>query len=283
MTGTGLPRRRPISMPASSVVSGGLPDLAADVPLWLRTVAASAFPRDAPALVSLALAYSRGKHAAPRRLHPRALGGEPVVVRPGTRDLVTYHDVFVRRYHETRNHPTPVEVIVDVGANIGLVSRWYAKLFPRAEIVAVEMEEDNYAMLQRNAELVGPRIHPMRAAVWIHPDGVQYLADSKEDAFAVVTEANLQQVQMRAPSVTPAHLVDLFGDRDVDLMKMDVEGAEGPLLLEADVSWLSRVRCLQLEIHDPTLVDEITSVLAGAGFRTDRSVAHWAALEAWRP
>ena len=257
--------------------------LVADTVSLARTVRASALPGDTAALLSLGVSYARGRRGSPpRQLHPRSLEGAPVLVRPGTRDLVTYHDVFVRGYHATRHHGADVRTILDLGANIGLVSRCFARAFPRADIVAVEMDADNFSLLHENVGMLGSRIRLVRAAVWTHADGVSYSLDSSEDAFAVGESGQSSGGQATVPSVTPDQLVAMFDARAVDLVKMDVEGAEVPLLLESDVSWLAQVRCLQVEVHDAGLVAPIAAVLENAGFQVEAGQVHWSSLEAWR-
>lgn len=258
----------------------GLP---VDVVSLLRTARVSSFPGDVFAILSLGIAYALRRRDSPRVLHPLSLDGESVLVRPGTRDLVTYHDVFVRGYHATRHHGTDVRTVLDLGANTGLVSRWLAKTFPDAEIVAVEMDRDNFSLLRQNLEILGHRVQLVHAAVWTHEDGVSYSLESSEDAYAV--QQNGREAPgppVRVPSVTPDSLVDLFGGRPIDLVKMDLEGAEAPLLLEADTSWLARVRCLNVEVHEPEFLEPITGALSGAGFRVEAGKVHWSSLEAWR-
>lgn len=263
---------------------GGALGLRRDVLSLTATMRASQLPRDLPAVLWLGLAYAVRRQSAVCSLHPKALAGEQVLLRPGTRDLVTYHDVFVVGYHRTTHHQVNTTTIIDMGANIGLVSMYYATLFPSAEIVAVEMDHDNFTLMQTNLRQFGNRIRAVHAAVWTHSDGVTYSLSMGEDAYTVDASAETGSVERTSPSLTPADLVGMFDGRDVDLVKMDIEGAEKVLLLQSDISWLSAVRCLQVEVHgDSGLLDSLREVIAGAGFTVRNSRVHWAGLEAWRP
>ena len=54
---------------------------------------------------------------------------------------------------------------------------------------------------------------------------------------------------------------------DVDVVKMDIEGGEGPLL-QGDLAWLGRVKSVIAEFH-PDLIDYPAAIrsIEGQGFR----------------
>ena len=59
--------------------------------------------------------------------------------------------------------------------------------------------------------------------------------------------------------------MERLGHSEIDVLKMDIEGAEAELLSDGD-SWASRVRCIKVEVH----VDlaECESMLQRLGFTT---------------
>src|SRR5436309_12099898 len=84
------------------------------------------------------------------------------------RETVSDHAVFwqcsvmeqyeIRRFPQFRRLQQTYEeldrsgqppIIIDCGANIGLASLWFAKVFPRAKIVAIEPEAGNFEVLKR--------------------------------------------------------------------------------------------------------------------------------------
>ncbi len=50
------------------------------------------------------------------------------------------------------------------------------------------------------------------------------------------------------PAVTLSHIIEEYGP--IDLLKLDIEGAERPLFEEGDVEWLSDVGLIAIEIHE---------------------------------
>ena len=70
------------------------------------------------------------------------------------------------------------------------------------------------------------------------------------------------------PAVSPTDLIEEYGIDRIDLLKLDVEGSEFPLLDYPDAyRWLSRVRAIIAEIH-PGLGDSVRLMgqLKSAGF-----------------
>lgn len=171
---------------------------------------------------------------------------QPVHLRIGTSDFCSYADVLIRK---TKSYIPPLadfnpQTIVDVGAHIGMSSILFALKYPKARIVAVEPEESNFRALVRN---VGPyrNIVPIRAALW-RQDGVIGLtySDAHPKGSYQVT-ANGPQV-VRAVTITTLMLE--AGIESIDLLKVDIEGAE--IEVFGDCPWIEKVGVIAIELHD---------------------------------
>ncbi len=135
---------------------------------------------------------------------------------------------------------------MDMGANIGLVSSWFAVEYPNADVIAIEMDASNCAVLRANTERFDSRVRLVQAAAWTHEDGVPYDGSQNVDAFSVALPETAQTGEdVLVPSITPNSLIDMLGGRTLDVLKMDVEGAEGLLLLQGDLP-LAKSRALHL-------------------------------------
>ena len=65
---------------------------------------------------------------------------------------------------------------------------------------------------------------------------------------------------------------DLFGAYGIDrcdLLKMDCEGSELPILRAAPPEMLAKIGAIIMEYHDPAEVEPLTRLLSGAGFRCE--------------
>jgi FkbM family methyltransferase len=205
-------------------------------------------------------AHARGP-APPVAIRLRALGGAPIWIRPGSddpwvaRELVTYGD-----------HWPPVamdapEVILDLGANIGVAMALYAHRFPSARIVGVEPDPANADLCRRNVAAWGDRCSVVEAAAWITDEPVT-LAGESTAAFKLVSGT----AGAKVPGLTIGTLLELHaGSATGDYVKMDIEGAEREVLSRS-VDWADSIRCLSVEVHAPYTVDACRRDLRRLGF-----------------
>src|SRR5207253_43161 len=82
----------------------------------------------------------------------------PFHLRPGTTDLGQYFNTVLRQPYDLPLKPGRVKVVIDAGANIGHTACWYASKFPAAQIIALEPDPSNFAMLVLNARPYGDRV-----------------------------------------------------------------------------------------------------------------------------
>jgi FkbM family methyltransferase len=242
----------------------------------LRVVGPSA---DATAVARLAFSERRGQTL---RLHPRALRGGALLVRPGTADFPTFRSTFIQEYHLPPSSLRSVAAILDLGANVGYTAADLACRFPDARVVAVEMDDANCGQAAANLVQFGERVTCVHAAVWTHNDGVAYAQSGPEDAYTVAEYEADSHVGVKVPSVTIFHLLDMLPGSRADFVKMDVEGAERVLLAPENSEWLMHVETLAVEVHEPGSLEQIRLWLMAAGFVVRDSARHWSALEAVR-
>jgi FkbM family methyltransferase len=182
-------------------------------------------------------------------------------------DVVTVFGVFVR---EDYGRVPAGAVVVDIGANIGVFTM-YAVHCGARRVEAYEPSAQSFDQLEKNISANGlaGRAVARRAAVW---DG-----SSSTVAFprhSSVMNAVLADAGAAVHDIVPATTLDtVVADAGVvDLLKMDCEGAEGPILAAASAAALSGVHQVRLEYH-LGLGDQVEARLRGAGFRT---VYKWA-------
>jgi FkbM family methyltransferase len=191
------------------------------------------------------LEQGRG-HAVSVRL--RALDGIPVKLRPGTTDrsvaLATFSPPFAHR------PPADLrpQLIVDVGANIGLTMVDLAVLHPTARIIGVEPDPSNAGLARDNVSPFQDRCDVVTAAVWIEDGTVPFQSQpgaewtSRIDRGDHGSEWSSREVR----SVSLNSLVDSAGH--VDYLKLDIEGAEKEVL-GSDCAWAAHVDCINVEVH----------------------------------
>ena len=157
-----------------------------------------------------------------------------VLLRADTSDSDTWHECFDHEYHVPPIAFVPATVL-DLGANIGLTAAHYRRLWPEAEIVAVELSSENAAIAARNAPGV---IH--RNIGVSGTGGARYYDGQEWNRLRLTTKGSLVE------TVTLRELILERWD-EVDFCKMDVEGAEWEIIASSD--WVPHVRSLLIELH----------------------------------
>jgi FkbM family methyltransferase len=170
----------------------------------------------------------------------------PVYLRIDTSDFCAYRDVLIFR---TKSYDPEVPdfcptTIVDVGAHIGMASILFAHKYPSARIIAIEPEYSNFAALTRNTATY-KNITPIHAALW-REDGQVTLGPSKahpKGAFRI--DDNGQQ---SARAITMDTVMRETGIVSIDLLKVDIEGAE--IEVFECCPWIRKVQITAIELHD---------------------------------
>lgn len=173
----------------------------------------------------------------------------PVKLRIGTTDISTYKQVLVLRQYEFEKPEAP-RFIIDAGANIGLSAVYFANRFPQAKIVAIEPEDSNYRMLCENVRPY-PQVKPLRAALWRENEDL-FLLDSGHGnhGFQVGDNETGDLCEVGSvPGLTIDSIMRDAGEEKVDLLKIDIEGAEREVMEESG-GWIDTVGVLMIELHD---------------------------------
>ena len=168
-------------------------------------------------------------------------------LRPDSTDYDTYEHVFVLKEYD---FPIPFEprLIIDGGANIGLSALYFARRFPEATILAVEPDPANCALLQHNTR-DQKRVEAIQGGLW-PSSGHLRIKDKSADANAFQVEWSESPTSDSMPAVSIAELLQKSGQQTIDILKLDIEGAEKELFRTGFESWLPKTRLLIVELHD---------------------------------
>jgi FkbM family methyltransferase len=194
----------------------------------------------------------------------------PLHLRAGTSDLYMFEEVFIEGEYDL---PTPLDpkTIIDVGANVGFASVWFANRYPNARIVAVEPDASNVEMLRKNVAPY-PNVQVVQGALWY--ENTTLALDDNGDKSGI-------RVREGAGGVRAFTLRDLLAEAKAtraDILKLDIEGAEKEVF-ERDASWLDAVGVLMIELHDrfkPGCSKALYTALGNHDFRELRhQTANW--------
>jgi FkbM family methyltransferase len=196
----------------------------------------------------------------PRRARYRLRGSDfAIFVRHCTRDVHILNEIFGgtagRRVYEPPpdlgslldRRPSPR--VLDVGGNIGLFGADVLSRWPGATIRSFEPDPANGDLLAKviSANRLEKRWTLVRAAVANRAGDLEFTAGLFADSH--VAARHLESSRSPADGTLTVPSVDLFAeDHHVDLLKMDIEGAEWPILSDSRLRDL-RATVLVLEWH----------------------------------
>ena len=167
------------------------------------------------------------------------------MVRGMTSDVQAFIEVFIFKIYKIPREE--VTTIMDIGANVGYASIYFAHFFPSARIIAVEPEGSNYQMLVKNT-MDHRNIVCVQSAIWSHETELALQNPQASNWAFHYKEASNARSGDVIKSQTLSGLMAQFNMERLNLLKIDIEGGERGLFA-AGTEWLSLVDCLQIEIH----------------------------------
>jgi FkbM family methyltransferase len=193
---------------------------------------------------------------------------------PAFRDA--HAEVFgeeIYRFKPRRENPH----ILDAGANLGLASCYFKSRFPKATITAFEPDPRMQELFIRNMrDNDFEDVHLERCALAGQDGSATFHGDLDTTAPHALGNSLLSAWGLQQPDSSsievPTRRLSPYLDKPVDLLKLDIEGAELDVLREASAH-LGTVREIRMEIHQtlahPDMEKEIGELLRSAGFILD--------------
>lgn len=151
----------------------------------------------------------------------------------------------------------PGDVIIDIGAHIGLVSISIAKQNPNVKIYAFEVVPENYQQLIENIVLNGVNnIIPVNCAVT--GDGLPVTIYTDLDSNSGGSSAYIQQHKTGKKIISNSiSLPDIFIKYNIKtckLLKIDCEGSEYDIFKNTPADVMQRINHLRGEFHTNKLL-----------------------------
>ena len=173
----------------------------------------------------------------------------PFAFRPNTADVATIQEIFQKKDYTLPINNFQPKLILDCGGNIGCSAVFFHKVYPSAQIYSVEPEIGNFKMLTYNTVFYD-KIHQINAALWDKETFIK-IADTNVDTNAYMTIETTADDPQAFKTTTVSKILAESGFDEIDLLKIDIEGAEKEVFSAPNVDeWLSKVKVLVIELHD---------------------------------
>lgn len=166
----------------------------------------------------------------------------PIWVRPGTDDpKAIFNNIVRQEYGKYIPFENPA-YLIDAGAYIGDTTAYFLSRFPTLKAVALEPNKLSFEQAKKNLAPYGERAALLQKALSATEGNVSFLG--KEMGAKIVDEHGDTVEAVSLQSLLSSLSIDY-----VDILKLDIEGAEREIL-EAPISpWLSKVGLIIVETH----------------------------------
>lgn len=196
---------------------------------------------------------SQGGDRKPVAVPMRELGGEPLVIRPGTSDLRNAVAYYSHRLHMPPPGVVPTRAIVELGTNCGAALTALGHAFPEARLLGVEPDLGNAEAARANTARFGDRCSVVNFAVWSESIELVVVPSPEHgDHGITVRPAKVgdDPSWARMLALTVDELLDRYlpDDDPVDYMHVSIEGSESRVF-DAGGRWPERVHSLRVEAH----------------------------------
>ncbi|WP_396181004.1 FkbM family methyltransferase [Flavobacterium sp.] len=173
--------------------------------------------------------------------------GRKIYLRKNTKDTETFEEIFLSSLYDTALPIVP-KTIVDAGANVGLASLFFRMKYPNASIVAIEIEDKNILAIRKNtADFTNFEI---KHNALFNKKAYFKIIDpyNATNSFQIVETTNPEEAN--STSVTLDEILTTKKWETIDVLKIDIEGAEKQLFESNYENWLPKTKIIMVETHD---------------------------------
>ncbi len=178
------------------------------------------------------------------------------------------NEIFINKNYNF-NSDSEYPYIIDGGANIGISILYFKTLFPKSIIEAIEADPKVFMSLSKNMKSFGYNdvvLH--QRAIWTNNNVLTFQSDNSWGGFVGDSKETTQNVkEFKVKGLTLRELIV----KKVDLLKLDIEGAETDVLMDAKELIVEHVEHVFFEWHSingrQQLLGEILNYFGSNGFR----------------
>lgn len=191
----------------------------------------------------------------------------PISLRPGTDDVGTIISNVIREEYGRYKPKQDPEWMIDAGAYIGDTTAYYLSKYPKLQVIALEPNPENYDMARQNLEPYGDRVVLLKKGLYSSEESQKF---SGSETFASVAASGFEIDCTTVPA-----LLKQFSITHLDLLKMDIEGAEEAVFSAKPEVWLGSVGLLIIEFHGKRIEFKISKILKDNRFSMKKYRSLW--------
>lgn len=177
--------------------------------------------------------------------------------------LEIYQEIFRDNDHAKASMFIPsdkMSVVFDIGANYGFYGLWVKKHVPDIHLICVEPNPYLFGYLKKNLEGFDNVFYENKAVTGyngtLSMDIIRQVPSIGGKTIGMTprnwVEKDMVQ-SLRVPCTTLETLIEKYPYPHIDLVKMDIEGDEGEVLLAASLKSMKKIKLFVVERHSKSL------------------------------
>lgn len=174
-------------------------------------------------------------------------------------------------------------LIIDCGSNIGMSILFFKKLYPNARIIGFEPDPVTFKTLRENIARNSLSDITVHCCALSNQDGTTKLYRATLSEQSDLTMSTLRERHDGLVIAVDCRRLSSFIAEEVDLLKIDVEGAEQQVLLDlVETDKLKLIKKIHLEYHHhiDTNADTLSIILnlleqSGFGYQIKANSSRW--------
>lgn len=171
----------------------------------------------------------------------------PIHLSNYSADVSTLFQIFYAKEYELSKSINPY-FIVDCGANIGLSAVYYANIYPNAKIIAIEPDKSNFYFLKKNTVNYS-NVVCINKAIWSKEKNLKIIDIGTGNWSLQTVETNVIDDDS-VSTITLTQILDEYAVDSIDILKIDIEGAEKELFSNNYEYWLYKTKIIAIELHE---------------------------------
>lgn len=174
--------------------------------------------------------------------------GLKIKLRVNSTDLMALTNVWLKQeYSKNDFEINDSDVVIDIGAHIGLFSIFASKFCRSGKIYCFEPVKENYELLLSNLKLNKiTNVIPFNSAISKETSFVEIFCNDDEAGHS------MYQPTSKSIKVKSIPLQKLFEDKNIekcDFLKLDCEGAEYDIIDSLPIEYFKKIKKIVIEYH----------------------------------
>lgn len=209
-----------------------------------------------------------------KKINARTPYGEIIATLRDESDQSVFEEIFKDRlYRAAEPILKQAKTIIDVGAHIGFFAIYARALNPAAKIFCLEPEPENFVLLEKNLQQNKIKAKIFQTALSADEKDETDLYISENSHNHTTVQSNLKSIKVKAVTVS-----NFFAKNKIigaDVVKLDIEGGEFPILSSWDENVYKKIKSIVMEYHEDKnhKAKTLEDILGSNGFSIQKFVS----------